>query len=88
MKKIYSHIMMIVLSVGILSSCNEEMIQNESYGFLGIRMDNDLSEDIIVKSDVTADELVFAVGVYNASGQLVAERDDHNSVTTDQTSDR
>lgn len=83
MKKIYSHIMMIVLSVGILSSCNEEMIQNESYGFLGIRMDNDLSEDIIVKSDVTADELVFAVGVYNASGQLVAERDDHNSVTTD-----
>lgn len=83
MKKIYSHIMMIVLSVGILSSCNEEMIQNDSYGFLGIRMKNDLSEDIIVKSDVSADELVFAVSVYNASGQLVAERDDHNSVTTD-----
>lgn len=74
--------MTVVLSAGVLASCNQEVIQDNSYGYLGIRMDNDLSEDIIVKADA-ADELVFAVNVSNQSGQTVATEEDHRTVTTE-----
>lgn len=42
--------MMVVLSAGILTSCNEELIQDNSYGYLGLKMENDASEDVILKS--------------------------------------
>ena len=74
--------MTVVLSAGVLASCNQEVIQDNSYGYLGIRMDSDLSEDIIVKADA-ADELVFAVNVSNQSGQTVATEEDHRTVTTE-----
>lgn len=74
--------MTVVLSAGVLASCNQEVIQENSYGYLGIRMDSDLSEDIIVKADA-ADELVFAVNVSNQSGQTVATEEDHRTVTTE-----
>lgn len=73
--------MMVVLSAGVLASCNEEVIQDTSYGYLGIRMDSDLSEDVIVKG--AADELAFAVEVRNSAGQTVASVDDHREVTTE-----
>ncbi len=82
MKRRLSYIMTVVLSAGVLASCNQEVIQDNSYGYLGIRMDNDLSEDIIVKADA-ADELVFAVNVSNQSGQTVATEEDHRTVTTE-----
>lgn len=82
MKRRLSYMMMVVLSAGILTSCNEELIQDNSYGYLGLKMENDASEDVILKSD-TSDELVFAVDVRNASGQTVASVDDHRTVTTD-----
>ena len=74
--------MTVVLSAGILASCNEEVIQETSYGYLGLKMENDASADIIVKAG-SADELVFAVDVLNASGQSVASVDDHRTVTTE-----
>ena len=67
--------MMVVLSSGVLASCNEEVIQDNSYGYLGIRTDSDLSEEVIVKG--ASDEIVFAIDVLNASGQTVASVDDH-----------
>ena len=74
--------MTVVLSAGILASCNEEVIQETSYGYLGLKMENDASADIIVKAG-SADELVFAVDVLNASGQSVASVEDHRTVTTE-----
>lgn len=82
MKRRLSYIMMVVFSAGVLASCNEELIQDDSYGYLGLNMENDASEDVILKSG-TSDELVFAVDVRNASGQSVASVDDHRTVTTD-----
>jgi hypothetical protein len=82
MKRRLSYIMMVVLSAGVLASCNQEVIQDNSYGYLGLKMDNDPSADIIVKAG-TADEIVFAVDVLNASGQSVASVEDHRTVTTE-----
>jgi len=82
MKRRLSYVMMVVLSAGFLISCNEQLIQDESYGYLGIRMDSDLSEDVIVKSEVSAEQ-VFAVEVRNASGQTVASIADHRTVTNE-----
>jgi len=82
MKRRLSYMMMVVFSAGFMISCNEQLIQDESYGYLGIRMDSDLSEDIIVKSEVSAEQ-VFAVDVRNASGQTVASVDDHRTVTNE-----
>lgn len=74
--------MMVVLSTAVLISCNEEVIQDNSYGYLGLKMENDTSADVILKSG-SADELVFAVDVLNSSGQSVASVDDHRTITTD-----
>lgn len=82
MKRRLSYIMMVVLSAGVLASCNQEVIQDNSYGYLGLKMDNDPSADIIVKSEAD-DDLVFAVDVRNASGQTVASVEDHRTVTTE-----
>ena len=82
MKRRLSYLMMVVLSAGVLASCNEEVIQDNSYGYLGLRMENDTSTDVIFKSG-SSDELVFAVDVRNGSGQTVASVDDHRTVTTD-----
>lgn len=76
--------MMVALCLGTAVSCNQEMIQEDGYGYLGIgRLDSDLSESIIVKAgDASAEDLVFAVDVRDASGS-VASAEDHRSVTTD-----
>jgi hypothetical protein len=80
MKRRLSYIMMVVLSALVLASCNQEVIQDTSYGYLGLLMDSDLSEDVIVKAGAT-DELVFGVDVINTSGVTVASVDDHRTVT-------
>jgi len=74
--------MMVVLSAGALASCNEEVIQDNSYGYLGLKMENDTSTDVIFKSG-NSDDLVFSIDVRNASGQTVASVDDHRTVTTE-----
>ncbi len=80
MKKYISYIMMVAIALWTFSACNEEMIQNTSYGYLGVSLDNDLSEDLVTKAD--ADELVFSVDVLNASGVTVASVDDHRTITS------
>lgn len=74
--------MTVVLSAGVLASCNREVIQDNRYGYLGLNMDNDPSADVIVKSG-SADNPIFAVDVINASGQTVASVEDHRTVTTE-----
>ena len=73
--------MMVILSAVALASCNQEVIQDNNYGYLGVSLDSDSSEDILTKAD--ADELVFSVDVLNASGNTVASREDHRTITKD-----
>ena len=83
MKRRLSDILMVILSACVLASCNREVIQDNSYGYLGIRMDSDLSEDVIVKSDADKEEIIFAIDVQNASGVSVASAEDHRTVTAE-----
>ena len=81
MKRRLSYMMMVILSAVALASCNQEVIQDNNYGYLGVSLDSDSSEDILTKAD--ADELVFSVDVLNASGNTVASREDHRTITKD-----
>lgn len=83
MKRRLSYIMTVICSAVLSVSCNQEVIQDNSYGYLGVSLDSDLSEDIVTKADASADELVFSVDVLNASGQVVASREDHRTITTE-----
>ncbi len=80
MKKFILYIMMVSFALWSLSSCNQEVIQDNGYGYLGLSLDSDLSEDAMTKA---GDELVFSIDVFNASGQKVASRDDHRTITND-----
>ncbi len=76
--------MMAMLCVWTFSSCNREMIQNSSYGYLGISLDKDLAEDLVTRADGTATEdMTFSVDVLNASGTVVASVDDHHQITSE-----
>lgn len=81
MKRRLSYIMMVVLSATVLASCNQEVIQDNSYGYLGVSLANDLSEDVMTKAD--EEELVFAIDVQNASGESVGGREDHRTITSE-----
>ncbi len=63
--------MMVMLSVLMFSSCNQELIQENGKGYLDISLDSDLSREFVTKAD---GELVFTVDVLNASGVSVANR--------------
>lgn len=83
MKRRLSNILTVILSACFLASCNQEVIQENSYGYLGVRMDSDLAEDVIVKADAAPEELIFAIDVQNASGVSVASAEDHRTVTSE-----
>ena len=75
---------MIVMAVSCAAvSCNQELIHDRGYGYLGIGLVNDESETLISKSASGTEDLVFSVDVLNPSGQSVAEIDDHRTVTAD-----
>ncbi len=71
MKKYISYIMMAMLSVWMLSSCNQEVIQSTGLGYLDVSLGSDLSEDVVTKAD---EDLSFTVDILNASGVSVAQR--------------
>ncbi len=71
--------MMGMLCLLTLSSCNEEMIQDSRHGYLGISLDNDLSEDLVTKAG--EEDLVFSVNVLNMSGAIVKSVTDHRQIT-------
>lgn len=75
--------MMVVLSLCVFASCNQEVIQSESYGYLSVSIENDTTEDVVSKADASADDLAFALQVLNASGTPVASVDDHRTVTAE-----
>lgn len=81
MKRRLSYVMMVICSAILSVSCNQEVIQDNGYGYLGVSLDSDLSEDLLTKADT--DEPVFSVDVLNASGQTVASREDHRTITKD-----
>ncbi len=72
-----------LLSVLAVSSCNQEIIRDGRCGYLGVSLENDLSEDFVTKADGASEELVFSLNVLNASGQSVASREDHRTVTAE-----
>lgn len=75
--------MMVVLSLCVFASCNQEVIQSESYGYLSVSIENDTTEDVVSKADASADDLAFALQVLNISGTPVASVDDHRTVTAE-----
>lgn len=75
--------MMVVLSLCVFASCNQEVIQSESYGYLSVSIENDTTEDVVSKADASADDLAFALQVLNTSGTPVASVDDHRTVTAE-----
>ncbi len=78
MKKFISHILMVILALGIFSSCNQELIQRNDSGYLSVGLDRDLTEDMVTRAG-GEDELVFAIDVLNLSGEKVAGCDDHRT---------
>ncbi len=70
--------MMALLSLWLVTSCNTEMIQSNSHGYLDISLGSDLSEEVVTRAD---GELAFSVDVVNASGVSVVSRE--ISATTD-----
>ena len=79
MKRRLSYLVMVVCSAALSVSCNQEVIQDNSYGYLGVSIDSDLSEEVLTKAGT--DELVFSLDVLNASGDKVEGRDDHRTIT-------
>ncbi len=64
--------MMAMLCLCAFSSCNQELIQSDGHGYLGISLGSDLSEEVMTKA---GEELVFNVDVLNASSVSVANRE-------------
>ena len=83
MKIRLSYIMMVLSALWTLASCNQEVIQSDSHGYLSVCLDNDLSEDIVSKADETLDDMAFALEVSDASGKVVASAQDHRTVTAE-----
>ncbi len=74
MKKYISYIVAVVsLALGT-SSCNREIIQDNGFGYLGVSLERDMSSDMVTRAG--GDELVFALDVLDASGNVVETRDD------------
>lgn len=79
MKRRLIYILTVILSASVFSACNQEMIQDHAYGYLGVCVNNDLSEDVVVKA--ASEELVFSLEVLDMSGNSVKTVDNHNTVT-------
>ena len=79
MKRRLIYILAVILSASVFSSCNEEVIQDYAYGYLGVCLNNDFSEDVVVKA--SSDDMVFALDVLDMSGKTVKSVDNHNTVT-------
>ncbi len=72
--------MMAVGCLWIISSCNQEMIQDNSHGYLGLCLESELPENLPTKSD---EERIFSIEVLNSTGQLVTSVDNHLTITED-----
>ncbi len=71
---------MVIPALAVLSSCNQELIQRNDRGYLSIGLDQDLTEDMVTRAD-GEDGLVFAIDVFDQSGEKVAGCDDHRTTT-------
>lgn len=83
MKSRLSYIMMVMLALCVFASCNHEVIQSESCGYLSVSIESDTTEEVVSKADASTDDLVFALDVLNASGQIVEKVEDHRTVTAE-----
>ena len=81
MKRHISYLMVALTLLAVIS-CNRELIEPESYGYLCLNMDSDLDADVIVKSSAEED-MPFSVDVVNVVGQTVAHADDHRTITSE-----
>lgn len=83
MKIRISYIMMVMLASWTMISCNQEIIQNESHGYLSVGLVADTSEEVVSKAGDSTEDLVFALDVLNTSGSVVTSVDDHRTVTAE-----
>lgn len=75
--------MMVMFALWVCASCNDEVIQSDSYGYLSVSIDNDTTEDVVSKAGTSSDDLAFALEVLTASGQIAASVEDHRTVTAE-----
>ena len=80
MKRRLINIFAVILSAYVVMSCNQELIQDNAYGYLDVCIENDISESVTVKS---ADEPVFKLDVLDMSGKVVKSVEDHRTVTSE-----
>lgn len=71
-----SAVLLLALS---LFSCERVDIGKEQTGYLSFSLQQDFTEDIVFKSEA-AEEMIFAVDIYDSEGQVVATYDDHREL--------
>ena len=71
-----SAVLLLALS---LFSCERVDIGQEQTGYLSFSLKQDFTEDVVFKSEA-AEEMIFAVTIYDSEGQVVATYDDHREL--------
>ena len=71
-----SAVLLLALS---LFSCERVDIGQEQTGYLSFSLKQDFTEDVVFKSEA-AEEMIFAVTIYDSEGQVVATYDDHRKL--------
>ena len=63
----------------VLFSCERVDIGQEQTGYLSFSLQQDFTEDLVFKSEA-AEEMAFAVTIYDSDGQVVAAYEDHREL--------
>lgn len=80
MMKRYNLILISVLVFLGTFACKKTDVQEESYGYLYVSLDKDLSEDIVFKSTPEELGMTFALDVINSAGTVCGHVDDYTSL--------
>lgn len=81
MKKYIYDILIAAIALLSITSCNETLLEQGGTGYLGISLQRD--DEVFLKSvEAPSEDMAFAVSVYRGD-ELVASRDDHRTVTSD-----
>lgn len=79
MSRFIKGILAVVLLAAAAVSCQREEVQQEQTGYLYIDLQQDFTVDPVFKSEA-AEDITFAVTVYDWNGEVVASYDDHREI--------
>lgn len=76
------YIILILTAFALFSvSCQREL--EEGYGYINFTVGNDVSEELLVKSETVPAAEGYIVDIYDSAGNLVISIPDHRTVTSD-----